>query len=263
MALQLAPPPCTASGKNVAITAATYGVVERALLPFGLHHIWNVPFFFEIGSFKDASGNMVHGDVTRFFAGDKTAGILGGAYWFKMFGLPAAAIAIWHTAKPKNRKVTGGIMLSAAFTSFLTGITEPIEFSFLFLAPPLYALHAVMAGFFADWLFVTLGGRMGFTFSQGFIDFFLFNRLGTKVWLILAFGPFFALLYYFAFRFAIKHFNFATPGREDETAIAEADQVALSGDSAAMARELVRAFGGRSNIATLDACITQSIEILS
>lgn len=262
MALQLAPPPCTASGKNVAITAATYGVVERALLPFGLHHIWNVPFFFEIGSFKDASGNMVHGDVTRFFAGDKTAGILGGAYWFKMFGLPAAAIAIWHTAKPKNRKVTGGIMLSAAFTSFLTGITEPIEFSFLFLAPPLYAIHAVMAGF-ADWLFVTLGGRMGFTFSQGFIDFFLFNRLGTKVWLILAFGPFFALLYYFAFRFAIKHFNFATPGREDETAIAEADQAALSGDSAAMARELVRAFGGRSNIATLDACITQSIEILS
>jgi glucose PTS system EIICB or EIICBA component len=173
----------SATGANVAITAATYGVVERALLPFGLHHIWNVPFFFEIGSFKDIAGNMVHGDVTRFFAGDKTAGILGGAYWFKMFGLPAAAIAIWHTAKPKNRKVTGGIMISAAFTSFLTGITEPIEFSFLFLAPPLYFIHALMAGF-ADWLFVTLGGRMGFTFSQGFIDLFLFYCLGTKVLLL-------------------------------------------------------------------------------
>jgi glucose PTS system EIICB or EIICBA component len=243
-----------ATGGNVAITAAIYGVVERALLPFGLHHIWNVPFFFEIGSFKDTAGNIVHGDITRFFAGDKTAGILGGAYWFKMFGLPAAAIAIWHSAKPKNRKVTGGIMLSAAFTSFLTGITEPIEFSFLFLAPQLYAIHALIAGF-ADWLFVALGGRMGFTFSHGFIDFFLFYRLGTKVWLILAFGPFFALLYYFAFRFAIKHFNFATPGREDETVVAEA--MPLPTGAMAMAEDLVRSFGGRSNITNLDACITR------
>jgi glucose PTS system EIICB or EIICBA component len=244
-----------ATGSNVAITAATYGIVERALLPFGLHHIWNVPFFFEIGSFKDTAGNIVHGDITRFFAGDKTAGILGGAYWFKMFGLPAAAIAIWQSAKPKNRKVTGGIMLSAAFTSFLTGITEPIEFSFLFLAPPLYAIHALIAGF-ADWLFVALGGRMGFTFSQGFIDFFLFYRLGTKVWLILAFGPFFALLYYFAFRFAIKRFNFATPGREDETAN-ETVATPLPTGAAAMAQDLVRSFGGRSNISNLDACITR------
>ncbi len=246
----------SATGGNVAITAATYGLVERALLPFGLHHIWNVPFFFEIGSFKDIAGKVVHGDITRFFAGDKTAGILGGAYWFKMFGLPAAAIAIWHTAKPKNRKVTGGIMLSAAFTSFLTGITEPIEFSFLFLAPQLYVMHALIAGF-ADWLFVTMGGRMGFTFSQGFIDLFLFNRLGTNVWLIPAFGPFFALLYYFSFRFAIKHFNFATPGREDEAITSEAGETTLPDDSAAMARELVRSFGGRSNIANLDACITR------
>lgn len=226
------------------------------MLPFGLHHIWNVPFFFQIGSFKDIAGNVVHGDINRFFAGDKTAGILGGAYWFKMFGLPAAAIAIWHTAKPKNRKVTGGIMLSAAFTSFLTGITEPIEFSFLFLAPQLFAIHAVIAGF-ADWLFVTLGGRMGFTFSQGFIDLFLFNRLGTNVWLIPAFGPFFSLLYYFTFRLAIKHFNFATPGREDEAITPEAGETALPTDSATMARELVRSFGGRSNIANLDACITR------
>jgi glucose PTS system EIICB or EIICBA component len=245
----------SASGSNVAITAATYGIVERALLPFGLHHIWNVPFFFEIGSFKDIAGNVVHGDITRFFAGDKTAGILGGAYWFKMFGLPAAAIAIWQSAKLKNRKVTGGIMLSAAFTSFLTGITEPIEFSFLFLAPPLYAIHALIAGF-ADWLFVMLGGRMGFTFSQGFIDFFLFYRLGTKVWLIPAFGPFFALVYYFAFRFAIKRFNFATPGREDET-VDQTVATPLPTGAAAMAQDLVRSFGGRSNITNLDACITR------
>lgn len=245
-----------AAGDNVPLTAAIYGVVERSLLPFGLHHIWNVPFFFEIGSFTDATGRVVTGDINRFFAGDKTAGILGGAYWFKMFGIPAAAIAIWHCAKPKNRKITGGIMLSAAFTSFLTGITEPAEFSFLFVAPQLYALHALMAGF-CDWLFVTLGGRMGFTFSHGFIDFFLFNGLGTRAWLIPAFGPLFAAIYYFMFRFAIKTFDLKTPGREDEDDTVAEGMGAPVGAASDMSRELVRAFGGRSNIAALDACITR------
>lgn len=108
-----------AKGTNTAITAAIYGVVERALLPFGLHHIWNVPFFFEIGQFQDPVTNkIVRGDINRFFAGDKTAGILGGAYWFKMFGLPGAGIAIWRAAYPKNRGRVSGLMLSAAFTSF-------------------------------------------------------------------------------------------------------------------------------------------------
>ncbi|VXD13374.1 fused glucose-specific PTS enzymes: IIBcomponent; IIC component [Planktothrix serta PCC 8927] len=243
-----------ASGGNVSITAAIYGVVERLLLPFGLHHIWNVPFFFQIGSFTDPITNrVVTGDINRFFAGDPTAGILGGAYWFKMFGLPAAAIAIWRAAKPKNRVLTGGIMISAAFTSFLTGITEPIEFSFMFVAPPLYAVHALMAGF-CDWLFVALGGRMGFTFSQGFIDFFLFNSLGTKAWLIPALGPFFAALYFCVFYFGIRQFNFSTPGREEDV---ETVETTAGTGVGSMAMELVRAFGGRSNIATLDACITR------
>lgn len=249
-----------ASGSNVGLTAAIYGVVERSLLPFGLHHIWNVPFFFQIGTFTNpVTGQVVTGDIQRFFAGDATAGILGGAYLFKMFGLPAAAIAIWHCAKPKNRKVTGGIMLSAAFTSFLTGITEPIEFSFMFVATPLYIVHAFLAGF-ADWLFVTLGGRMGFTFSQGGIDFLLFNGLpnARNVWLIPVLGLcFFAPLYYFIFRFSIKTFDFKTPGREDEDRDGEVAPAQLTGDKSAMARELVRAFGGRNNIATLDACITR------
>ncbi|MBD2482673.1 glucose-specific PTS transporter subunit IIBC [Planktothrix sp. FACHB-1365] len=244
-----------ASGGNVSITAAIYGVVERLLLPFGLHHIWNVPFFFQIGSFTDPITNrVVTGDINRFFAGDPTAGILGGAYWFKMFGLPAAAIAIWRAAKPKNRVVTGGIMISAAFTSFLTGITEPIEFSFMFVAPALYAVHALMAGF-CDWLFIALGGRMGFTFSQGFIDFFLFNSLGTKAWLIPALGPFFAALYFCVFYFGIRQFNLPTPGREDDVETVETITPGTGVGSLAM--ELVRAFGGRSNITTLDACITR------
>ncbi|MBD0270055.1 MAG: PTS transporter subunit EIIB, partial [Cyanobacteria bacterium Co-bin8] len=167
-----------------------------------------------------------------------------------------AAIAIWHTAKPQNRKQVGGIMISAALTSFLTGITEPIEFSFVFVAPVLFLLHAVLAGF-ADFLFVTLGGRMGFTFSHGFIDFFLFYNLGTRVWLILAFGPLFAALYYFVFRFAIKSLNLNTPGREEEQVTGENVASNLPQDAAAMSKELVLAFGGRSNINALDACITR------
>ena len=245
-----------AEGQNVPLTVAVYGFVERLLLPFGLHHVWNVPFFFEIGSFQDPiTGEIVRGDIARFFAGDPTAGILGGAYWFKMFGLPAAAIAIWHSAKPKNRKQVGGLMISAALTSFLTGITEPIEFSFLFVAPVLFGVHAVMAGF-CDWLFVTLGGRMGFTFSHGLIDFVLFSSLGTKVWLIPALAPVFAALYYFIFRFMIWQFDLKTPGREDDVETDEAT-AAITGDQAEMAKALVLAFGGRSNIKNLDACITR------
>ncbi len=243
-----------AEGGNVPLTVFIYGFIERLLLPFGLHHVWNVPFFFQIGSFNDPiTGRVVNGDIARFFSGDPTAGILGGAYWFKMFGLPAAAIAMWHSAKPKNRKITGGIMLSAALTSFLTGITEPIEFSFVFVAPLLYLIHAFIAGI-ADFMFVSLGGRMGFTFSQGLIDFVLFNSLGTKPWLVLAFGPLFAAIYYFVFRFVIKTFDLKTPGREAEDTEG-ADNMPL--DAAAMARELVWAFGGRSNIETFDACITR------
>ncbi|MGG6297927.1 glucose-specific PTS transporter subunit IIBC [Leptolyngbya sp. AN02str] len=243
-----------AQGNNVPLTAAIYGIIERALLPFGLHHIWNVPFFFEIGSYTDPStGQTVTGDINRFFAGDPTAGILGGAYWFKMFGLPAAAIAMWHSAYPKNRGRVSGLMLSAAFTSFLTGITEPIEFSFLFVAPQLYIAHAFMAGF-CDWLFQMLGGKMGFTFSHGFIDFALFNTLGTNAWLIIAFGPLFAVLYYVVFRFVIKRFDLKTPGRELEE---ETSEAVLSGTGSTLAKQLVMAYGGRSNIAVLDACITR------
>jgi PTS system glucose-specific IIC component len=245
-----------AAGRNTAITAAIYGVVERLLLPFGLHHIWNVPFFFQIGSFTDPiTGDVVRGDINRFFAGDTTAGILGGAYWFKMYGLPAAAIAMWRAASPKNRARVSGLMFSAAFTSFLTGITEPIEFSFMFVAPPLYLIHALMAGF-CDWLFQILGGKMGFTFSQGGIDFLLFSGLpnAQRTWLLPLLGLLvFAPLYYAVFYFAIRYFNFKTPGREEENGDTA---VAVTGGSE-LSRELVRAFGGQGNIANLDACITR------
>ncbi len=237
-------------------TAATiYGFVERLLIPFGLHHIWNVPFFFEMGAFKSATGAVVHGDINRFFAGDPTAGILAGAFLFKMFGLPAAAIAIWHSAKPENKVAVGGIMLSAALTSFLTGITEPIEFSFLFLAPVLYFIHALLA---ASTQFVanSLGMHMGFTFSQGGIDFIVFNVLGKfsqKWWLVPVLGPIYAAIYYSVFRIAIKWLDLKTPGREDEAILKSTGTANVGGRSL----ELVLAFGGRRNITNLDACITR------
>jgi len=239
-------------------TAATvYGFVERLLIPFGLHHIWNVPFFFEMGSYLDPStGKMVSGDINRFFAGDHTAGILSGAFLFKMFGLPAAAIAIWHTAKPEKKAAVGGMMISAALTSFLTGITEPIEFAFLFVAPVLYFIHACLAAS-AQFVANTFDMHMGFTFSQGGIDFLMFNLIGDKsthAWYVFILGPIYAAIYYGVFRFVITKWNLKTPGREDDTA--EAVTVSTAG-AGGRSRELVLAFGGRSNIKSLDACITR------
>jgi PTS system glucose-specific IIC component len=238
---------------NPQLAVFIYGLVERLLLPFGLHHIWNVPFFFEIGSYTKTTGEVVHGDITRFFAGDPTAGILGGAYLFKMWGLPAAALAMWRAARPEQRAKIGGIMLSAALTSFLTGITEPIEFSFLFLAPMLYGLHAILAGC-AQLLFQVLGAKLGFTFSHGFIDFVLYYTIDTKPWLVLVIGPFWGLMYFGLFTWAIERFDLKTPGREVEDTTAAA---VPAGVSSGMAGDLVLAFGGGPNITSLDACITR------
>jgi PTS system glucose-specific IIC component len=237
-------------------TAATvYGFVERLLLPFGLHHIWNAPFFFEIGTFVTPDGRAIHGDIPRYFAGDSTAGILGGAFLFKMFGLPAAALAMWRSARPERRHAVGGMMLTAALTSFLTGITEPIEFAFLFVAPVLYVLHAVLAAS-AQFLMATLGAHLGFTFSQGGIDFVLYNVLSPfsqKWWLVLVLGPLYALLYYGVFSAAIRWLNLRTPGREEDAATATRTPDA----SFEKAGEIVSAFGGAANLTSLDACITR------
>jgi PTS system glucose-specific IIC component len=237
-----------------ALAFTIYGVVERALIPFGLHHVWNVPFFFQAGEFiNPANGEVVHGEIARFIAGDPTAGHMSGGYLFKMFGLPAAALAIWRAARPEQRKKVGGIMVSAALTAFLTGITEPIEFAFLFVAPVLYGIHAILAGA-AYFLCVALGIKHGFTFSHGLIDYVvLFPKSHHALWLLVL-GPIWALVYYGVFSFAIRRFNLLTPGREVESETAKASRSA-SGDSFAL--QLVRAFGGRSNIASLDACITR------
>jgi PTS system glucose-specific IIC component len=243
-----------AASENPGLAFAVYGVVERALIPFGLHHIWNVPFFFEVGQYVDpATGNVIRGEIHRYTAGDPTAGNLAGGYLFKMWGLPAAAIAIWHSARPENRKKVGGIMISAALTSFLTGITEPIEFSFLFVAPLLYGIHAVLAGV-AYFTCIALDIKHGTTFSHGFIDFvLLFNRSTHGLW-FLWLGPLWALVYYGMFRWLIQRLDLKTPGREaDVDAVTEPPPVTTGG----LAQDLVLAFGGRRNIQGLDACITR------
>ncbi len=240
--------------ESPALAFTIYGLVERALIPFGLHHVWNVPFFFQAGEYVDpVTGTKVSGEIARFIAGDPTAGHMTGGYLFKMWGLPAAAIAMWRAARPENRAKVGGIMISAAITSFLTGITEPIEFAFLFVAPILYAIHALLAGA-AYFLCIALDIKHGFTFSHGFIDYVvLFPKSHNALWLFVI-GPIWALLYYAVFTVAIRVFKLATPGRELED---ETKKAAHSASSGSFALQLVRAFGGRSNIESLDACITR------
>jgi PTS system glucose-specific IIC component len=238
------------------IAFAIYGVVERSLIPFGLHHIWNVPFFFEVGQYVEpGTGKIIRGEIYRFTAGDPTAGNLAGGYLFKMWGLPAAALVMWRTARPENRKKVGGIMISAALTSFLTGITEPIEFAFLFVAPVLYGVHALLAGA-AYFLCVELGIRHSTTFSHGLIDYIVLFPNSQRGWWFLWLGPLWALMYYGLFRTLIIKQDLKTPGREAEDVTAPAvEGPAGAGDG--MAPGLVAAFGGAGNIKNLDACITR------
>ena len=197
---------------NTVIGGGIFGVANRLLIPLGLHHIINSVVWFILGDY-----NGVQGDLNRFFAGDPEAGVfMTGFFPIMMFALPAAAMAIWHEARPAQRKVVGGIMLSTALTAFLTGITEPLEFSFLFVAWPLYIIHAVLTGTSLA-LTNALGIHDGFSFSAGAIDYLLnFGQATRPLWLI-PIGLVYAAIYYVLFRFVIRKWNLRTPGREDET----------------------------------------------
>lgn len=192
-----------------------YGVANRALLPVGLHHILNTLVWFEFGTFKPpGGGEAVNGDLTRFFAGDPEAGIfMAGWYFVMMFGLPAACFAMYRAADSDNKQSTKAIMGSSGFTSFLTGITEPIEFSFMFLAPMLYVVHALLCGI-ALVVAEVLGIRHGFGFSAGLIDYLVAFGAATKPLLIIPIGLVFAAVYFALFSVAIRVFDLSTPGRE-------------------------------------------------
>ncbi|MCW8994719.1 MAG: PTS transporter subunit EIIC, partial [Psychromonas sp.] len=235
-----------------------YGIIERALVPFGFHRIWNIPFFFEAGSCVSSTGEQLHGIFTCYLSADDASraagngfGQLAGSYIFKMYGLPAAAIAIAHCAKPENRAKVMGIMLSAALTSFLTGITEPVEFAFMFVAPVLYVIHALLAG---SAFVVTnmLGMVHGASSSYGLIDYLVLSSNSVKFGLFPVIGGIYAVIYYLVFRIVITKLNLKTPGREVEEL---EEEVAL--DSSEMSILLVAAFGGKANIENLDACITR------
>ncbi|WP_027408341.1 glucose-specific PTS transporter subunit IIBC [Anoxybacteroides tepidamans] len=245
---------------NKTLAAFIFGVIERALIPFGLHHIFYSPFWYEFGEYVNKAGQVVHGDQKIFFAQLKdgvpfTAGtFMTGKFPFMMFGLPAAALAIYHEARPENKKVVAGIMASAALTSFLTGITEPIEFSFLFVAPALFAIHTIFAGL-SFMIMHILNVKIGMTFSGGVIDYLLFGVLPNRTawWLVIPVGLVFAVIYYFGFRFAIRKWNLATPGREK---VSEEAPVQAT-DTSDLPYEILTALGGKENIAHLDACITR------
>ncbi|MDX8361894.1 glucose-specific PTS transporter subunit IIBC [Cytobacillus sp. IB215316] len=245
---------------NRTLAAFIFGVIERALIPFGLHHIFYSPFWFEFNSYTNAAGEVVRGDQAIFFnqikdGAELTAGtFMTGKFPFMMFGLPAAALAIYHEARPEKKTVVAGIMASAALTSFLTGITEPIEFSFLFVAPVLFGIHTIFAGL----SFMTmhlLNVKIGMTFSGGVIDFLLFGVLPgrTAWWLVIVVGLVFSVIYYFGFRFAIRKWNLKTPGREDE----DEDSAPASVEAGELPHNILDAMGGKENIDHLDACITR------
>ncbi|MFJ8753335.1 PTS transporter subunit EIIC [Streptomyces sp. NPDC102441] len=199
-----------------AVGAGIFGVANRALIPVGMHHLLNSFPWFQAGSFEGKSG-----DINRFLAGDPTAGqFMTGFFPIMMFALPAACLAIVHCARPERRKVVGGMMFSLAATAFVTGVTEPIEFTFMFIAPVLYAIHAVLTGVSMA-LTWGLGMKDGFGFSAGAVDFFLNLGIATKPWLLVLVGLCFAVVYYVVFRFAITKFNLPTPGRESDEELAE------------------------------------------
>ncbi|GAB2515933.1 PTS transporter subunit EIIC [Nocardia heshunensis] len=210
---------------NSVVGGGIFGFANRMLLPLGLHHIINSVVWFVLGDYT-TGGQTYHGDIAMFLHGDPHAGtFMTGFFPIMMFGLPAAALAIWRHAKPENRKMIGGIMLSTGLTAFLTGITEPLEFSFIFVAWPLLLIHAIFTGTSLA-LTNALGIHDGFTFSAGAIDYLLNFGKATHPLLLIPIGLGYAALYYVTFSFIIKRWNLKTPGREDDEAETEKENVA-------------------------------------
>ena len=228
-----------------------YGTLNRLLIPLGLHHILNSVFWFQLGEYshlKDGVEVVANGDLHRFFAGDKTAGVyMSGFYVVMMFGLPAMAYAIYLNTPKASRKRVGAILAGVAFTSFLTGITEPLEFLFLFVAPLLFVVHALLTGL-ALALAQMLDIHAGFGFSAGFIDYVINYKLATNPLLILPLGTLFAIIYFFVSYYTIKIFKLKIFDEENSTSISEHSDEAQS---------FIDALGGRENILETDACITR------
>ena len=235
-----------------ALGAGIYAFLNRLLIPFGLHHALNSVFWFDVAGINDLSnfwGNTgVYGQTGMYMTG---------FFPFMMFGLPAACIAMYQTAKPGKKKMVYGLLASAAFCSFFTGVTEPIEFSFMFLAPGLYVVHALLAGITAG-ITVALPIRAGFSFSGGAVDMVLssFTPLAENPWMLIPVGLAVGVLYYVVFRFVITRFDLKTPGREDDET--EEAKVTLSNNNyTEVAKIVLEGVGGPENVASIDNCITR------
>lgn len=238
-----------------AIGAGIYGFLNRLLIPVGLHHALNSVFWFDVANISD---------IGKFW-GTTPGGIKGmtgmyqaGFFPVMMFGLPGAALAMYHTAKPAKKKIAGGILLSAALCAFFTGVTEPLEFSFMFLAPGLYFAHAVLTGISVA-VVAALPVRAGFQFSAGFVDWFLSFKapFAMNPIMLIPIGLAFFVIYYVVFRIMIVKLNLKTPGREDDDTAAEMNIELGSGDYAAMAKAILEGVGGAENVTSVDNCITR------
>ena len=236
-----------------AIGAGIYGFLNRLLIPVGLHHALNSVFWFDVAGVND---------LANFWAGTGVTGVTGqymaGFFPVMMFGLPAAALAMYHTAKPEKKKAAGALLAAAALSSFFTGVTEPLEFAFMFLAPAAYILHAVLTGVSCT-IVAALPTRAGFNFSAGLVDYVLSFKAphALNVAMLLVIGVAFAVIYYFAFRFIITKFNLKTPGREDDDVEAEKAAVLGNSDYAAVAAIILEGLGGKENVTSIDNCITR------
>ncbi|MEG2489308.1 PTS transporter subunit EIIC [Anaerorhabdus sp.] len=242
-----------------------YGLIERALIPFGLQHIWNFPFYYSFGEYLTKAGQLVTGDIPIFFSQISDGAVLTagkfmtGRFPIMMFGLPAASFAMIKEARPENRKQVRGFLLPAALTSFFAGITEPLEFSFLFVAPILYVIHCILCAI-SFLLMTILDVHIGHPFTGGAIDFFLYGVMPNRTpwWIVIVVGIGFAVLYYFLFRFMIRKFDLKTPGRDSK-------QIELTVDKRLNTREnrvrraeaVIKALGGISNIQMVDSCMSR------
>ncbi|MEG1122131.1 MAG: PTS N-acetyl glucosamine transporter subunit IIABC [Citrobacter sp.] len=245
-----------------ALGSGIFGFINRLLIPTGLHQVLNTIAWFQIGEFTNAAGAVFHGDINRFYAGDGTAGMfMSGFFPIMMFGLPGAALAMYFAAPKARRPMVGGMLLSVAITAFLTGVTEPLEFLFMFLAPLLYLLHALLTGIS---LFVAtlLGIHAGFSFSAGAIDYVLMYNLpaaSKNVWMLVAMGLVFFVIYFVLFSAVIRMFNLKTPGREDKEDEIVTDEANSNTEEglAQLATNYIAAVGGTDNLKAIDACITR------
>ncbi|MEH7093709.1 N-acetylglucosamine-specific PTS transporter subunit IIBC [Neobacillus vireti] len=236
-----------------AVGAGLYGFFNRLLIPTGLHHALNSVFWFDVAGISD---------ITNFWASKGVKGVTGmyqaGFFPIMMFGLPAAALAMVHTAKTKKRKQVASLMLAAGFASFFTGVTEPIEFAFMFLAPMLYLVHAILTGLSLA-IAAAFHWTAGFGFSAGLVDFVLSFKIpiANKPYMLIVQGFVFAVIYYFLFRYIIVKFNLMTPGREEDDDEAVAEEAAGETRFASMAAVIYEGLGGDENVVSVDNCVTR------